>query len=69
MTTITLTGNAITRFQWVTIRAALKLEKLGMKRSRRPSARQIILRASGLPTGTSYEDLMKWCDQQVEDFS
>lgn len=64
-----LTGSQIEAFRWSSLRGALKLEKLGMKRSVRPSARQIVLKASGLPAGTSYDELIQWCTDRVEEFS
>ena len=62
------TPSGIERLRWVTIRSALKLEARGMKR-RGQSCRQIVLKASGLKPGSSYEDLIAWCDQTIEEFS
>ena len=64
-----LTGSAICRFQWAALKAAVKLEKLGMRRSVRPSARQIVLRTSGLPASTGYDELIKYCEERMEEFS
>lgn len=64
-----LTGSAVAAFQWLALKGALKLEKCGMKRSVRPSARQIVLKASGLPAGSSYDDLIQWCADRAKEFS
>lgn len=68
MTTV-LTSSDIIRFQWAALKSALKLEKVGMKRSVRPSARQIVLRTAGLPASTGYDELIRYCEERMEEFS
>lgn len=63
-----LTGTQIARFQWVALRGALRLEKLGMKRSVRPSARQIVLKASGLKSSATYDELIEFANQRIKEF-
>lgn len=67
MTSITTT-NDIARFQLVALRGALRLEQKGMMRSRRPSARQIALKQSGLPGKTSTSDLIVWLDGKIKEY-
>lgn len=67
MTSITTT-DGIARFQLVALRGALSLEQRGMKRSRRPSARQIVLRQSGLPSKTSTSDLLVWLEERIKEY-
>lgn len=67
MTSITTPGG-IARFQLVTLRGALRLEQKGMTRSRRPSARQIALKQSGLPSKTSTSDLIVWLDEKIKEY-
>lgn len=66
MTTITGTA-AIARLHWTALRAAVKLEKVGMKRSRRPSARTIACEALRLPKRTGYDKVLKAIDQKMEE--
>lgn len=67
MTSITQ-PEAIARFQLVALRGALRLEQRGMKRSRRPSARQIVLKQSGLPGKTSTSDLLVWLEEKIKEY-
>jgi hypothetical protein len=56
MSTDTISGTI--RFHLITLRGAVKLEKAGMKRSRRPSAKQIAIKELSLPQGCSYDDVI-----------
>ena len=67
MTSIT-TQEGIARFQLVALRGALRLEQKGMMRSRRPSARQIAIKQSGLPKNTSYSTLIEWLEKQIKEY-
>lgn len=68
MTSITQ-SDAIARFQLVALRGALRLEQKGMKRSRRPSARQIALKQSGLPSKTSTSELIVWLEEKIKEYA
>lgn len=63
-----MTGLQIARFQWIATRGALMLEQKGMKRSVRPSVRQVVIKASGLPAGSSYDELIQWCTDRIKEF-
>lgn len=63
-----LTGSALARFQWITLKGVLELEEAGIKRIIRPSARQIVLRTSGLPASTGYDELIKYCEERANEF-
>lgn len=46
------------RFHWLALRSAVKLEKLGMKRSHSPSAKTIAIRELKLHRNSNYDDVI-----------
>lgn len=46
------------RFHWIALRSAVKLEKLGMTRSRRPSARRIAIKELSLPHASTHDEVI-----------
>lgn len=67
MSAITLTSpSQIEAARWAAIKGALKLEQRGLKRRGR-SCRQIVIKASNLPAGSSYETLIEWCENTIKE--
>jgi hypothetical protein len=63
----TLTGNALTYFQLVSLKGAVKLEAKGMKR-RGKSATMIVRQMFNLPVGTSRDVLVERLEQEIKEF-
>lgn len=56
----------IIRMHFITLRAAVKLEARGMKRSRKPSAKQISIKELSLPKASSYEEVISALNKKIE---
>jgi hypothetical protein len=52
-------------YHWIALRAAVKLEKAGMHRSRQPSARQIAVKELGLPKVATYDAVLDALDRKI----
>lgn len=70
---MTITSLDPHRVSLLTLRAMLKLESLGMRRSRRPSARAIVCTKLGLPPRTRIDKVRKvydeWLTQAIPGFT
>lgn len=56
---VTLQGEVQTiRFHFIALRGAVKLEKLGMHRSRKPSAKAIAIKELQLKRNSSYDEVI-----------
>lgn len=56
---VTLQGEVqIIRYHFIVLRSAVRLEKLGMKRSRRPSAKAIAIKELQLKRNSSYDEVI-----------
>ena len=53
------------RFHFVALRSAVKLEKLGMKRSRSPSAKTIAIKELQLPRNSNYDQVISALNQKL----
>lgn len=55
------------RFQLVALRGAVKLEKLGMKRSRSPSAKTLAIQQLGLAKSATHDEVITAITARLED--
>lgn len=57
----------VSAFHLISLKGAVKLEKLGMKRSRRPSARAIAIQEFGLGKKASYDDIISTLETKIKE--
>ncbi len=63
----TVTGIGTVRFHWLTLRAAVKLEKAGMKRSKGPSARSMACKEFLLVRNSNYDTVLNAIAKKLGD--
>lgn len=57
----------IGRFQLVALKGAVKLEKMGMTRSRRPSAKTLAIQQLGLPKSSTHDEVIAALVAKIEE--
>lgn len=67
MTTATTQELGTIRFHFVALRSAVKLEKAGMTRSRRPSAKAIAIKELQLPKNSNYDAVIEAISKKLEE--
>jgi hypothetical protein len=59
----------IDRFRLVTLRSACRLERLGMGRSRRPSARTITINEFKLAKSATWDEVIGALDKRIQELT
>ena len=59
MTTVITDTNGMIRFHFLSLRGAVKLEKAGLNRSRKPSAKSIAIKQLQLPRSSNYDSIIE----------
>jgi hypothetical protein len=57
----------VSAFHLISLKGAVKLEKLGMKRSRSPSAKTIAIKEFGLAPKATHDEVIQTLEQKIKE--